>query len=101
MEDGTQRGLCEFYAIWDLYYQYVLNEQSMLQRRSALLLQYEHSNRNWDKAKAHRKDEVRDFTFIHKDSRKLLFVSSVGNLTDREKKYGKRSWLIGKLPAET
>ena len=90
MEDGTLRGLCEFYAIWDLYYQYVLSEQSMLQRRSALLLQYEHSNRNWDKAKAHKKDEVRDFTFIHKNSWELLFCrfcwESDGPRIERRKK---------------
>ena len=30
----------------------------MLNGRSALLINYENANRNWDKAKAHKKDEV-------------------------------------------
>ena len=98
MEDGTQRGLCEFYAIWDLYHQYVLNEQSMLQRRSALLLQYEHSNRNWDKAKAHKKDEVPDSSLFKTYLELLVCHFSVGNLTNREREDGKRNLLIGTLP---
>ena len=58
-EDGLQRGLCDFYCIWDLYQQYLVNEQQMLNRRTALLVNYENANRNWDKAKAHKKDEVK------------------------------------------
>ncbi len=58
-----QRGLCDFYCTYDLYGQYVQSEQIMLNRRTALLIDYENANRNWDKAKAHRKDEVRCFTF--------------------------------------
>jgi hypothetical protein len=57
-EDGLQRGLCDFYCIWDLYLQYLANEQLMLNRRTALLINYENCNRNWDKAKAHKRDEV-------------------------------------------
>ena len=30
----------------------------MLNGRSSLLINYENANRNWDKAKAHKKDEV-------------------------------------------
>ncbi|EFX83147.1 hypothetical protein DAPPUDRAFT_240424 [Daphnia pulex] len=56
-EDGLQRGLCDFYCIWDLYLQYLANEQLMLNRRTALLINYENCNRNWDKAKAHKRDE--------------------------------------------
>ncbi len=62
-EDGLQRGLCDFYCIWDLYHQYLANEQLMLNRRTALLVNYENANRNWDKAKAHKRDEVRDDHF--------------------------------------
>lgn len=57
-EDGLQRGLCDFYCIWDLYLQYLANEQLMLNRRTALLINYENANRNWDKAKAHKRDEA-------------------------------------------
>jgi hypothetical protein len=57
-EDGLQRGLCDFYCIWDLYLQYLANEQLMLNRRTSLLINYENCNRNWDKAKAHKRDEV-------------------------------------------
>nr|CAH0110101.1 unnamed protein product [Daphnia galeata] len=57
-EDGLQRGLCDFYCIWDLYLQYLANEQLMLNRRTALLINYENSNRNWDKAKTHKRDEA-------------------------------------------
>ena len=32
----------------------------MLNGRSALLINYENANRNWDKAKTHKKDEVSD-----------------------------------------
>lgn len=53
-----QRGLCDFYGTWELYGQYISNEQGMLNRRTLLLLSYENANRNWDKAKAHKKDEV-------------------------------------------
>lgn len=58
IEEGLQRGLCDFYCIWDLYHQYVTSEQLTLNRRTALLISYEHANRHFDKSKAHRKDEV-------------------------------------------
>jgi len=48
----------DFYCIWDLYHQYLENEQVMLNGRSALLINYENANRNWDKAKTHKKDEA-------------------------------------------
>ena len=67
-EDGLQRGLCDFYCIWDLYQQYLVNEQQMLNRRTALLVNYENANRNWDKAKAHKKDEVKKSFIIHSDA---------------------------------
>lgn len=59
MEEGLQRGLCDFYGTWDLYSQYVASEQRTLNGRTLLLVGYENANRNWDKAKAHKKDEVR------------------------------------------
>lgn len=34
----------------------------MLNRRTALLINYENSNRNWDKAKTHKRDEVQSFS---------------------------------------
>lgn len=64
MEDGLQRGLCDFYCIWDLYQQYLASEQLMLNRRTQLLVSYESANRNWDKAKAYKKDEVGCTSFI-------------------------------------
>ena len=67
-EDGLQRGLCDFYCIWDLYQQYLVNEQQMLNRRTALLVNYENANRNWDKAKAHKKDEVKKSFIILLDA---------------------------------
>lgn len=40
----------------------------MLNRRTALLINYENANRNWDKAKAHKRDEVLSF---------LLFLATL------------------------
>lgn len=58
IEEALQRGMCDFYCIWDLYQQYVTSEQLMLNRRTALLISYEHANRNYDRSKPHKKDEV-------------------------------------------
>jgi len=58
IDDRMQCGLVDFFCIWDLYQQYLQNEQAMLNGRSALLINYENANRNLDKAKAHKKDEA-------------------------------------------
>lgn len=55
--------MCDFYCIWDLYHQYVTSEQVMLNRRATLLISYEHANRNYDRSKPHKKDEVGPFYF--------------------------------------
>lgn len=63
IDDGTRNGQCNWFVIWDLYSQYVQNEQLMLNRRTALLINYENSNRNLDKAKPHKKDEVSHYFY--------------------------------------
>ena len=57
-EQGSENGFRTWHSIWDLYSQYVASEQAMLNRRTALLVGYENANRNWDKAKNTKKDEV-------------------------------------------
>ena len=47
----------------DLWSRYLDAEREMLQRRTCLLIEYESANRNLDKAKGSRREEVSPFPF--------------------------------------